>query len=187
MDEAAIAAEDGTADEDALRGLRERAVEEWRRIARRYPGSEEASRALYSTGTTLETLLDDLEGAVEAYRACTFGGWSSSAAQRRAAMTNPSVQVATVQTWRSIEHAVLRLDARNHERVRVRLHRLDLEAYFRKHLTHQRIEDLDLDLIAPDREFEVALEDYRPFAPLRQDVVLPVCLLYTSPSPRDRG
>ena len=174
MDEAAIAAEDGTADEDALRGLRERAVEEWRRIARRYPGSEEASRALHSIGTTLETLLDDLEGAVEAYRACTFGGWSGSAAQRRAAMTNPSVQVATEQTWRSNEDAVLRLDARNHERVRVRLHRLDLEAYFRKHLTHQRIEDLDLDLIAPDQEFEVALEDYRPFAPLRQDVVLPV-------------
>ncbi len=173
MEQAQAAEEDGVQPEE-VRSLRERAVEDWRRIARRYPSSEEASRALYSVGATLENELGDLEGAVEAYRACSFGGWADNARRRLSAMTSPELRIATEQTWRSTEPARVRLEVRNQEEVTVRLHRLDLEAYFRKHLTHQRIEDLDLDLIAPDEEFQVAVEDFRPFAPLRQELDLPV-------------
>ncbi|MEE8466923.1 MAG: tetratricopeptide repeat protein, partial [Planctomycetota bacterium] len=150
------------------------AIARWEALTKKYPGTEEASHALFQTGVLRETELDELEQAIEAYRACNFGRWAGAAAQRLRQMTEPSLQVITERTWRADEAARIKLRVRNVEEFEVEVYALDLEAYFRKHLTHRRIEDLDLDLIAADRRIEVAVENYRRYAPIETEFELPV-------------
>jgi len=152
------------------------AIDQWARVIRRYPGSEEASRSLFRTALMQETELDELEAAIETYRRCaeTGGGWADRARARLARMTEPSLMLLTERTWRSQEAAQVKLHLRNVESVEVTLYALDLESYFKKHLTHQRVEELDLDLIAPDQRLEVEIDDYREYAPLEREVELPV-------------
>jgi uncharacterized protein YfaS (alpha-2-macroglobulin family)/TolA-binding protein len=149
-------------------------IQEWRRLIAKYPNSNEASRALYSTGFYRELKLDDLEGAVESYRACNFGSFRQRAENRLRDMVKPRLAIHTERVWRSNEAASLELELRNVEQVKVEVYRLDLEAYFRKHLSIRQIEDLDLDLIAADQEFEYAVKEFEPFRPFTQQVELPV-------------
>jgi len=150
------------------------AIADWARLIAKYPTSEEASHALFSTGYYREQELDDLEGAVESYRACNFGKYASGARDRLAAMVQPRLAINTQRVWRSHEAANFELDLRNIKAVTVEIYRLDLEAYFRKHLSDRYIEDLDLDLIAADQEFEFTIEEFERFRPYTRSVELPV-------------
>jgi uncharacterized protein YfaS (alpha-2-macroglobulin family)/TolA-binding protein len=150
------------------------AVEEWRSVVQRFPASEQASRALFHSGLLQEMKLDQLDAAVASYRACDFGGSRGDAADRLSNMLEESLRILTSRTWRSDEEASFTLDVRNLEKVKVEVYRLDLEAYFRKHLTHDGIDGLDLDLIAADMEFEQVIEDYGDYRPFTREVVLPV-------------
>ena len=167
------AAQDGTERETAESHYRQ-AIEEWKLLVAKHPESQEASEALYRTGRLLEMELDDLDAAVESYRACNFGSYSWDAQERLREMMRPSLTVRTERTWRSDEPATLKLETRNLEEVRVEVYRLDLEAYFRKHLTMLGVEDLDLDLIAADLEFEHRIEDFRIYRPFEESLELPV-------------
>lgn len=171
---AAQAREDGAELPERARKLYEDAIAQWELVASKYAGQEVASHALYSIGLVLETRLDRLEDAIHAWRRCNFGGWAAQAAQRLADMTEQSLAVSTERIWREDEPARVTVQTRNIEKLEVRIYALDLEAYFRKHLTHRRIEDLDLDLIAPDRVLEVPVDGYRPYAPLERAVDLPL-------------
>lgn len=162
-------------DEEAdVEALWRAAVAEWGQVVTRYPGSEQASRALYQTGLLQETELGELEAAITTYRACSFGRFAGQAQARLSAMTQPSLQLLTERSWRSDEPARVKLRLRNVEEVEVERYALDLEAYFRKHLTHRNVEDLDLDLIAPDHSRELQVEGYAPYAPMELDVDLGV-------------
>ena len=154
--------------------LFEQAIQDWQRLVAKYPTSDEASRALYMTGFIREQELDDLESAVESYRACDFGSYQYQAQERLRAMVKPLLAINTERVWRSDESASFELDLRNVEAVQVEIYQLDLEAYFRKHLSITRIEDLDLDLIAADQEFEVAIDKFERFRPYTRNVELPV-------------
>ncbi len=150
------------------------AIADWSRLIAKYPTSEEASHALFSTGYYRELELDDLEGAVESYRGCNFGQYASGARDRLAAMVQPRLAIHTKRVWRSNDTANFELDLRNIKAVTVEIYRLDLEAYFRKHLSDRLIEDLDLDLIAADKEFEFNLEEFDRYRPYTRSVELPV-------------
>jgi tetratricopeptide (TPR) repeat protein len=148
------------------------AVAHWLHLADKYPGSHHASLALYTSGLQLELELDDLPRAIEVYRRCDFGPRADACRARLVGMTEPSLALVTERIWRSHETPKVLLRLRNIEEYEVKLYRLDLEAYFRKHLTHRRIEDLDLDLIAPDERREESVDDYREYAPLERHVEL---------------
>ncbi len=152
--------------------LRKSAVAQWLRLADKYPGTHPASRALYMSGEQLELELDDLSQAIEVYRRCDFGQSSGAAQLRLAGMTEPSLDLSTERVWRTTESPRVLLRLRNIEEYEVKIYRLDLEAYFRKHLTHRRIEDLDLDLIAPDERREERVEEYAQYAPLERHIEL---------------
>ncbi len=162
------------AEKPAIEALLREALAQYARVVSKYPGSEEAAAALFQTGFVLETELDDLEGAITAYRSCNFGGHSADARGRLEALVKPSLALITERTARTNEPAAVRLQVRNVEKVEVKLFALDLEAYFRKHLSNQNVEALDLDLIAADHSLEVPIHEYRPYAPLEQVVELPV-------------
>jgi uncharacterized protein YfaS (alpha-2-macroglobulin family)/outer membrane protein assembly factor BamD (BamD/ComL family) len=150
------------------------AIDSWQRLARKYPATNEASAALFSIGGLYENELQELDAAIEAYRSCNFGSYGGSALARLEEMTERSLGVETPRVWRSNETPKIAVQVRNSEEITVRLYPLDLQAYFRKHLTHQRIEDLDLDLIAPERILTIAVKDYEEYKPIRQDVDLPL-------------
>lgn len=160
---------------DAKRGgLFRDAIGAWRTVVAKYAGSESASQALYSIGELEELELGELEAAVKDYRACNFGSFSGRAQEALERMTQPSLVVTTEKTWRAAEAPRIRVDARNHETLKVDLFALDLEAYFRKELTHAAVEKLDLDLIAPDKSFERTIDGYAKYAPRTLDLELPV-------------
>ncbi|MCE9593047.1 MAG: tetratricopeptide repeat protein, partial [Planctomycetes bacterium] len=149
------------------------AVAQWRRVVAKYPGTDPASRALYSIGDVLENELGDLEGAVTAYRDCTFGASAGEARLRLARMTEPSMTLFTEHSSRTKGAPKIQLHLRNVEKLKLDLFALDLEAYFRKHLSHLRIEDLDLDLITPDQSLERAIDGYAKYKPIVLDLDLP--------------
>lgn len=158
----------------ALAELHRKAIAEWDNLSKKYAQSEEASRALYFIGSVYENELLELESSIDYYRRCDFGSYSSHAAKRLQEMTKQALAIETERIWRSDEAAKVKVHVRNTEKLTVRIYNLDLEAYFRKHLTNQRIGDLDLDLIASDEEFEVAIDDYAKYKPISQDIELPV-------------
>jgi hypothetical protein len=151
-----------------------KAIEAWGAIARRHPDTNQASQALFQLADAFEFRLDDMRAAVEGYRACTYGSHAGRAQARLAAMISPRLRLETERTWRSNETARVKVHTRNLEELEVHVHPLDLEAYFRKHLSHQRIEDLDLDLIAPDDSFQLKVTDYAEFSPLTQEIEIQV-------------
>ncbi|MBI5364868.1 MAG: hypothetical protein HZA53_16950, partial [Planctomycetes bacterium] len=165
----------GAADDGKARAkeLFQSAVDEWRRLAQRFPTADAASRALFAIGATLEERLGDLEGAVAAYRQCNFGSHSDAAAQRLRAMTKPSLALATQGVWRGSGRARVTAQVRNLEKLRVQTYRLDLATYFQKHRTYLGVEDLDLDLIAADATSEVAVANFARYSPLEQAIELP--------------
>lgn len=154
--------------------LLRKAVEAWRTVARRHPGTHQASQALFQMADAFEFRLDDVGAAVQGYSACNFGSFAGRARARLMDMTSPRLQLETERTWRSDETARVKVQTRNLKELSVHVHALDLEAYFRKHLSHQSIEDLDLDLIAPDASFDLKVQDYADFTPLTQDIDIDV-------------
>jgi len=160
--------------DENLTNLHRKAIAEWDNLAKKYEQSDEASHALYSIGSTLEVELLDLGKSIEYYRRCNFGSYAGHAANRLREMTKSSLAIQTERIWRSAEDAQVKIFVRNTEKLTVRIFDLDLEAYFRKHLTHQQIEDLDLDLIAPDEEYEISIDDYAKYKPIEQSIALPV-------------
>lgn len=154
--------------------LYRKAIDEWQGVIQRFPTTDQASRALYLTGVLQELQLDELENAVASYRACDFGYYQSLAQEHLMEMLEETLSIHTERTWRVDEPARFQLAVRNVEQVKVEIYRLDLEAYFRKHLTHDGIHRLDLDLIAADQEFERVMEDYEQYRPYELDIDLPV-------------
>lgn len=167
-------AEEEAKTEVALDEIYRAAIIDWRRLAAKFPGTQEASHALYAIGEVYENELGELQNAIAAYRECTFGGHAGNARGSLQRMTQPSLTLLTERTWRSNEAPKISVQTRNLEDLEVRLYRLDLEAYYRKHLTHTRVEDLDLDLIAPDEVIERKVGDYRPHAPIEESIELPL-------------
>lgn len=165
------AAEAGAPAEDLWRS----AVASLRTVADKFTGQTVSPQALLRVGNILERELADLEGAVDAYRACqSAGDPGGQASERLGTLLAPSLEIVTERTARTNEAAQLTVRARNHERLSVSIYPLDLEAYFRKHQTHTRIEDLDLDLIAAAQSYDIPFEDYARYLPLETTVELPV-------------
>lgn len=150
------------------------AIEQWRKVVEKYPGSDQASKAFFRIGQVQEMELLQLEEAVAAYRACDFGPWSTPARERLVVMTRPSLALVTPRTWRGDEEAKVTLQTRNVDAVQVEIYALDLEAYFRKHLTNRSIEELDLDLIEPDHSFAHPVAGAADYLPVQGEIVLPV-------------
>lgn len=152
----------------------EQAVRAWRVLAQSYPGTDLASEALYHAGETLEQDLRDMPAAVEAYRAVTFGNYQGHANAALERLTRSELSIETERIVRSQEDAKIRVQTRNVAKLELHIYPLDLETYFRKHRSYRGIENLDLDLIAPDQKIQHTVVDYEAYAPLEFDVVLPV-------------
>lgn len=165
----------------------QKAIDRWQRLVTKYPNTEESSLALYRIGLIYEEKLGDLDKALDSYRRLTWGSSAGQAKARVAVMTQKHLQVKTPKKFRGNEKVTVRLDTRNVKKLVFKQYFLDLEAYFRK--THEigRVDALDIDLIQPDKTWEVAIDDYAKYKPITQQVEIPydkhkagVCLVNVS-------
>jgi tetratricopeptide (TPR) repeat protein len=154
--------------------LYEAAVAHWNDLAARWPGSDAASHALFAGATLLEEQLGRLPEAIAAYRRCDFGPWAWQARARLERMVEDGLAIRTERVFRGGQTVTVRAETRNLDTLQVEVYPLDLEAYFRKHLSHEGVGGLDLDLIAPTQTFTWTVKDYAPFAPLVREIEIPV-------------
>ncbi len=136
------------------------AISAWRRLVSKYPGTNQASRAQYLIGATLEQKLGKLEEALEEYRKVTWGSAAGDAQVAAARLTAKTMTVSTERVFRSDETPKLKLVTRNIESVTVRAYKVDLETYFRKMHLARGVEGLDISLIDPDTTFEFKVPKY---------------------------
>ena len=149
------------------------AIEQWSRLISKYPGTEESSLALYRTGVFQSEQLGQLEDALATFRRLTWGSWAQPAKARVVMLSQKSLGVATERTFRTDEVAKIAVTVRNIEKLKVSVYPLNLESYFRK--THKlgRIDHLDIDLIEPERTWEVKLDGYKKYTQLVRDIEIP--------------
>ena len=115
------------------------AIDDWRRLVSKYPGTEDASRGQYMIAVTLETKLGKLDEALKEYKKVESGSYTSHAQVAIARLTAKSMAIATERVFRSDETPKIKLTSRNIESVTVRAYKVDLETYFRKmHLQRRR-------------------------------------------------
>jgi hypothetical protein len=150
------------------------AIDQWRGLVSKYPGSEEASRGQLMIAATLEDKLGKLAEALEEYRKLNWGAMQSSAQQAIARLTSKSLTVATERIFRSNETPVIKLTSRNIETVTVRAYKVDMETYFRKMHLARGVEKLDIALIDPDTTFEFAISGYAEYQQLQSTAEVPL-------------
>ncbi len=153
--------------------LYEEAIDDWRRVVTKYPKSDDASKASFLIGTTLEDKLGRLAEALDSYR-LVKGSRQSQAQDRISNLTTSQLSVATERKFRSDEKPRIRLTTRNLEKVDVKIYRVDMVDYFRKMHLASGLETLDIALIDPDEQFEHMVDDFASFKQINQDVDLPI-------------
>ncbi|MCD6303473.1 MAG: tetratricopeptide repeat protein, partial [Planctomycetes bacterium] len=156
-----------------VRAAWHKAIDHWSRLVGKYPKTEESSLALYRIGVLREEKLGDLTGALDAYRRLTWGSWAARARMRVAVMTHKHLALKTERKFRTNEPAKVVLDVRNIKKLTFKQYFLDLEAYFRKTHGTGQVERLDIELIQPEKTWQVDIDHYEPYKPLTQEVEIP--------------
>ena len=151
----------------------QKAIDEWSRLISKYPGTEESSLALYRTGVFQSEQLGQLEEGLATFRRLNWGSWSKPAKARVNMLSQKSLGVASERTFRTSETPEVAVTARNVDKLKVSVYPLNLESYFRK--THQlgRIDHLDIDLIEPEKTWEVEIDDYKKYTQLVRKIEIP--------------
>ncbi len=150
------------------------AIDQWRGLVSKYPGSEEASRGQLMIAATLEDKLGKLAEALEEYKKLNWGEMQPSAQQAIARLTSKSLTVVTERIFRSDETPRIKLTSRNLDTVTVRAYKVDMETYFRKMHLARGVEKLDIALIDPDTTFEFKIPGYAEYQQLDSSAEVPL-------------
>ncbi len=148
------------------------AVEAWLKVAGRFAGHDEGSRARYAAAEVLATELDDVETALkELQKPC--GCMTGPAQHLTAKLQAKSVALESERVFRTDETPKVKMTVRNNETVKFRLWTLDLKDYFEKKASTGGLQNLEVSVIAPDKEWEHSVKDFRRFKEMKIDVELP--------------
>lgn len=165
----AVAAEDGaefklTAERQAAF---EKAIADWRRLVSKYPKSAQAKAAEVKIGGIYEHYLGDLEKAVEIYSGLKDGQ------SRKAVLMSKVLKASSPRVFGTQEKPEISLTLRNVEKVKIRQYWIDFESFFRKSQNLSEIEKLDVDLVEPDKSWEVVVPKYQRYLPMEHQVAIP--------------
>ncbi len=169
----ARALEEAKGDQAAIAAAYRKAIEEWTKLVSKYPQSSEARSAMMRSAGIHEQKFGEFEKALHLYRKLVneFSFGEASAAIAR--LTQKSLDLSAERTFRTSEQPVVKLKLRNFEKCTFRLHKIDLQAYFRKMHAITGVEGLDVSLIQPDKTWEFKPEGYAKYKLLEQDVEIP--------------
>ncbi len=156
----------------------EGALASWRQVEGRYATSSQAPQALFLIGETLDTRLGRLEEAVATYEdLIKKHGDSPYANQARARLDRLKEKELELRMDRVVgsgEEKTIRVRTRNIESLDVRVYRLDLEEYFRRKGTTAGVENLQLEVVKPDKTATWKVDPYQPYAMLEASRIVPV-------------
>lgn len=152
--------------------LFEAAIADWKRLAQKYPNTEQSSQAEYLIGVTLEDHLGRLSDALEAYKLVS-GNYQSNAQQRIANLTAKQLEVVTERKFHSDEEPEIVVTTRNLESVSVKIYRIDMADYFRKMHLATGVETLDIALIDPDKTWDHKTPGYEKYKRFTNHIPIP--------------
>ncbi|HEX2748033.1 MAG TPA: MG2 domain-containing protein, partial [Verrucomicrobiales bacterium] len=161
------------AGEEETKAEFQKAIDEWSRLTGKYPDTEESSLALYNTGLILTEELTRLDDGLAVFKRLKWGQWAGPAKERAALLESKSLAVAAPRVFRSNETPQVAVSVRNLPKLRVSRYPLDLEAWFRRHYSLEGIEKLDVDLIAPEKTWELEVKDFARYRAVKQDIEIP--------------
>ncbi|HEX7576613.1 MAG TPA: MG2 domain-containing protein, partial [Verrucomicrobiae bacterium] len=165
--------EEAKGDKAAIESSYHKAIDEWAKLVSKYPQSSEARAALMKSAGIYEEKFGDFENALHLYRKLVseFGYGEAQAAINR--LTQKSLELSTERTFRTSEKATVKLKIRNIEKATFRIHKIDLQAYFRKMHGITGVEGLDVSLIQPDKTWDFKPDGYAKYKPFEQEVEIP--------------
>ena len=160
-------------DQTAVGASYRQAIEEWTKLVSKYPQSPEARSALMKSAGLHEEEFGEFDKALQLYRKLADELAFAEARVPLARLTEKSLELSAERTFRTNEKAVVRLRLRNIEKCSIRLHKIDLQAYFRKIHGITGVEGLDVSLIQPDKTWEFKPEGYAKYKPCEQAIEIP--------------
>ncbi len=143
----------------------DQAIAAWEPLTSKFPGSEPADHARFFTASLYETEKGNPGEAIDRFRKVTTEPWRSHAQQHIAVMEGKSLVVVTPRTFRSGETAVLKIGTRNIETLHFTAYKLNAESYFRKKSGLEKVESLDIGLVAPDAAWSAPVAGYARYKP----------------------
>ena len=132
------------------------AIEQWQPLLQRFAGDQKAKQAYEKSGLVYMQQLEEFEKGVELLKRA---GTSSA----RALINSLDTELLTLQTPKSFtlkEKPFVEMNSRNVEKVKVKQYWMDATSYWRKTADIEQAVNLDLDLIDPDKSWEMTVEDY---------------------------
>lgn len=146
--------------------LYRQALDELARVGQRYPAI--AAHVHFERAEILRHKLADLEAAVNEYRLSNL--WQARQALEE--LTRVHLCLETRRVFRNRQAAVVDLKVRNIPKVTVKVYKINLEDFFNKYHQSDEMRRLDLDLVSPDRAWEVEIPKYAKYRDI--DYELPV-------------
>ncbi len=160
------------------RGDWKKAVDEFAVCASKYRQSAEAAQAQLQVALIREREEKNLPEAIRQYEALvrTFP-YAPEAAQAREtvrAMKEKSLRVTSARAFATNEPFVLGVASRNVPKLKLKAYKLDLLEYFRKKHAVGGIEELAVEIVAPDKTWTDEVEGYEPYRLFERDMKLPL-------------
>lgn len=149
------------------------AIAAWKRVVEKYTGTDEAAHAQLSIAETLANDQARFDEALKEYAKVLAGQWQGIAQQRIQQLEGKSLALVTERAIPTGAKAVVKLKTRNVEKAKFKVYRVDLRDYFLKTVRGTGWDALDIALIAPDKEWDVAVAGYAKHKEFTQDVELP--------------
>jgi uncharacterized protein YfaS (alpha-2-macroglobulin family)/TolA-binding protein len=161
-----------------VRGEVKRAREEYAVCASKYVQSVEAPKAQLRVAEIEEHELSDLPEAIAQYEAliARFPGspQAGQAAETIRVMREKSLAAVTARAYASNEPLLLGLETRNIAALDLKAYKIDLLEYFRKKHRVGGVEELAIEIVAPDKAWKDAVDRYEPYRLFRREVALPL-------------
>lgn len=152
----------------------DKAITQWEKVVSKYAGQEYAKRARYQIAYTYEQKKDDLAKAYEVYKKSAEEDKWGEGQRRFNQLRAKQITVVTERILGTDEKPVIRITARNVEKLKLSAYKINMETYFRRHYRFEGVDKLDITLIEPDERWEHEFKDYEKYRLYDTQVEVPV-------------
>jgi TolA-binding protein len=153
------------------------AIAELRVCASKYRQSTQAPQAQWLLAGTLEEqdrLADAIATLEELIRTWPRANEAYLARQRLQELKRTVLAITSERAYASNEAFTMRVETRNVPELSCKAYRLDLLEYFRKKQNVGAVEDLAIEVVAPDKAWTDTVEAYEPYRSYERSVPLPL-------------
>ena len=148
------------------------AVESWMKTAAKYPTHDEGHRARYLAAEQMAAELDDFENALKELPKVQ-GSLAGLAQQLMRRLQEKALTAESEKIFTSGDAPAVKITTRNVEKVKLKVWALDLKDYFEKKASTSGLLGLEVAVIAPDKEWEIDVKEFKRFKEIKASIELP--------------